>query len=46
MLRTSLGCEHGEDTGSTSNIEDILALEKVGVVDNGGSVGTRSDRVL
>ena len=46
VLRASLGSEHTEDASSTADIKDGLALEQIGVVQNGIAVSTGADRVL
>lgn len=46
VFGASLGCEHAENAGTASNIKDSFVLEKVGIVDDGVSVGPGSDRVL
>lgn len=46
VLRTSLGSEHAQDSGTAPNIQDRLALEEMGVVDDGGAVGSRAHGIL
>ena len=41
-----LGSEHAQNPRSTSNIKHRLAFEKVRVIDDRGSVGSRSDCIL
>ena len=45
-LGTSLGCEHGENTGTASNIEDDLVLEQVAVLVDRGTVGQGANLIL
>ena len=42
----SLCGEHAEDTGSTANVQNGLALEKVGVLHYRIAVGSSTDAVL
>lgn len=46
MLRTGLSSEHTQDPRTTSNIQDRLAFEEVGVVDDGRAVGSRAHGIF
>lgn len=46
MFRASLGGEHTENTGPTSNVQNSLIFKKMTIVDDCCPVGTGSDRVL
>lgn len=46
QLGTSLCAEHGQDSSSTTDIEDDLVLEQVRVLEDGISVGEGSDGVF
>ena len=46
VLRTGLSSEHTQDSCTASNIQDCLALEEVGVVDDGRAVGSRAHGIF
>ena len=46
VLRASLCSKHAQNTSSTSNIKDGLALEQMWIVHDGGAIGPRPDGVL
>ena len=46
MLRASFGCEHAQDTGTTTDIEDDLVLEQVGVLNDSITVRARTNAIL
>lgn len=46
MRGPSLGREHTQDTRSTANIEDSLALEKMRIAYDRAAVRTRADAVF
>lgn len=46
MLRAGLRSEHAENSSSTTDVQDVLPLEKMWVVDDRRAVGARPDGVL
>lgn len=46
LLRSSLGTEHGQNTSSTTHIQDDLVLEEVLVLVDEVAVGIGADGVL
>ena len=46
MLRASFGCEHAQDTGTATDIEDDFVLEQVGVLNDSIAVRARTNAIL
>ena len=46
MLRAGFGCEHAQNTGTATDIEDDLVLENVAVVVDRIAVGLGADLIF